>query len=234
MHSVIVCEMGRIDYQEAWKLQEELVRMRQKNEINDTLLLLEHDPVFTIGRNGSTENILVSQDELVKEGIQVYEVNRGGDITYHGPGQIVAYPIFDLHDYRKDLHWYTKQLEEVVIQVLNHYQIAAKRVTEHPGVWVGDEKIAALGVGVKRWVTMHGFAFNIDPNFTHFGMIVPCGITDKGVTSLRKGIKRLVTVEEVMPQVLNTFEDIFDLQVIKCSKKEIVRRIEKWNKDLNG
>lgn len=175
-----------IDYKKAYQLQLELRDKRLKNAINDTLLLVEHPPVLTIGTSGSRDNLVVSSDYLSQKGIEVIESNRGGDITYHGPGQIVGYPILNLKEHKQDLHWLLRSYEEVFIRFLKDYNIEAQRISGLTGVWVGNEKITAIGVGVRRWITYHGFAFNINPNLEHFSYIIPCGIKDKGVTSLKK------------------------------------------------
>ncbi len=181
-----VFSLGLIDYQKAWDLQKKLVGERFKKEINDTLLLVEHPPLFTIGRGGSRENILVPDEYLEKKGVSVYEVDRGGDITYHGPGQIIGYPILDLNEHRRDVHLMLRNLEEVIIRFLSDYGVESFRISEYTGVWVGKEKIAAIGIGVRRWVTFHGFCLNINPDMDYFSMINPCGIKGKGVTSLEK------------------------------------------------
>lgn len=214
MQKLQILNLGNKDYSLTYKLQKELVLARAKGEICDTLILVEHPPVFTIGRNGTRKHhILVSNELLTEQGINVYEIDRGGDITYHGPGQIVGYPILDLNYHGKDLHKLLSLYEEVVIRVLAKYKITAGRIKEYPGVWVGDNKIAALGIGVSRWVSYHGFAFNIDPNLQHFQMITPCGITEKGVTSLRQELNREVNMAEVQEKLIESFASVFALKV---------------------
>lgn len=178
---------GMIDYAQALSLQKKLWEDVVQNGLPGVLLLLEHPPVFTLGRSASRKHLLVGEEVLRQEGIKVYEVERGGDITYHGPGQIVGYPIVDLRFWRKDVHAFLRALEESLILFLRRFQVEGFRYPPHTGVWVNPdnpEKIAAIGVAVRRWVTYHGFALNISPNLAHFRYIVPCGIRDKGVTSL--------------------------------------------------
>jgi lipoate-protein ligase B len=191
-----------------------LVKERIAGTIPDTLLLLTHPPVYTIGRAGTRKHILVSDAVLEREGLAVHEVDRGGDITYHGPGQLVGYPILDLQQHGKDLHKLSDQYEEVIIRVLGEYGIKAGRIPECPGVWVGQEKICALGIGVTKWVSYHGWALNINPDMTHFGYITPCGIIGKGVTSLKNLLGRDVTMEEIVPRVVKSFGEVFNLEMI--------------------
>lgn len=182
---ITVVDLGLIDYMEAFDLQNKLLRLRQQDLIGDILLLLEHPAVLTIGRSGHRSNLLVPEEELKRRGVSVYDVNRGGDITYHGPGQIVGYPIVGLASMGKDIRVFVRNLEEVFIRLLDReYGITAGRDPEHTGVWIGEEKITAIGLAVKHWVTQHGFAFNVNTDLSHFQWIVPCGIVDKGVTSI--------------------------------------------------
>ncbi|MEN3185144.1 MAG: lipoyl(octanoyl) transferase LipB [Atribacterota bacterium] len=176
-----------VDYNQALDLQKKLWEYVVQNDLPGVLLLLEHPPVFTLGRSASRKNLLVSEEILRREGIEVYEVERGGDITYHGPGQIVGYPIVNLRFWQKDVHAFLRALEEALILFLRRSHVEGFRYPPHTGVWVNrenPEKIAAIGIAVRRWVTYHGFALNISPNLTHFQYIIPCGIRDKGVTSL--------------------------------------------------
>ena len=148
-------------------------------------------------------------------GIEVYEIERGGDVTYHGPGQLTGYPIINLQNFRKDVHWYLRQLEEVIIRVLMEYGITGERIDGYTGVWVGDEKIAAIGISVRRWITFHGFAFNIHPDMSHFQMITPCGITDKGVTSLEKLLGHSVDIDKIADSIASVFAEVFDISATK-------------------
>ena len=210
-----VIKTGNIHYKKAYNMQLELLEKRNNNEINDTLLLVEHPPVFTIGTSGTSDNITVSKEFLKSSGIEVFETNRGGDITYHGPGQIVGYPILNLKEHKKDLHWLLRSYEEVFIRLLKkEYDINAKRVKGLTGVWVGNEKITAIGVGVRHWITYHGFAFNINPNLDHFSYIIPCGILDKGVSSLKKILGYEVNQNEAIPKVIKYFAEVFNMEVL--------------------
>ena len=186
--SIEVRRLGLVEYGAGLELQAALVEQRRSAAIGDTLLLLEHPPVITLGvrTRGKPTNIIVSKDTLEREGVAVFETGRGGDITYHGPGQLVGYPILDLKPDRMDAHKYVRDLEEVLIGVCSDYGVAAGRKTGLTGVWVGEEKVAAIGVRLSRWVTSHGFALNVRTNLDHFGLIVPCGISDFGVTSLER------------------------------------------------
>lgn len=215
MSSLAVRWLGSIDYASAWQLQRELVQQRREGTLPDTLLLLEHSPpVITLGRAAHKEHLLVSEHLLQEMGIQLVETDRGGDITYHGPGQLVGYPILDLREHGRDVHLYLRRLEESLIAALSHLGVVAHRKEGLTGVWVGEQKIAAIGVKVSHWVTMHGFALNVDPNLSHFHLIVPCGIHDKGVTSLQHLLQREVTLEEAIPPVVEAFAQVFNLQPV--------------------
>ncbi|MCC3144326.1 lipoyl(octanoyl) transferase LipB [Halanaerobium sp. Z-7514] len=210
--------LGILEHQKAYQLQLEMLKKRIANQIEDTLLIVEHPPVYTIGTSGSRENIRVSSDFLNEAGIKVYETNRGGDITYHGPGQIVIYPILNLKNHKKDLHWLLRSYEEVFIKLLKDFAIDAQRIDGLTGVWVGNEKITAIGVAVRRWVSYHGCAFNLSPNLEHFSYIVPCGITDKGVTSLEKLLGRKVETDQVIELLIKNFKEVFAMEVINYEK----------------
>ncbi len=211
MNKLNIVKLGITDYNQAHELQKRLMREHIEGRGTNTLLLLQHNPVITIGRSGGKNNILVSEAALAKAGIQVCEIERGGDVTYHGPGQLTGYPIIDLRGFKKDAHWYLRQLEEVVIRVLAEYGIVGERVDDYTGVWVGNEKIAAIGVAIRRWITYHGFAFNVHPDLSHFGMITPCGITDKGITSLEKLLGCKTDMEEVTDRTVSAFAEVFDV-----------------------
>jgi len=178
---------GKLAYKPAYELQTSLLAKRQEGEIPDTLILLEHPPVITIGKRGNEADVLLNTAALNERGIELYETNRGGEVTYHGPGQIVGYLIFDVAAHGRDLHQFVQNLEQVFINLLtSEYNIEAGRVPGHTGVWVGHEKITAIGIAVRRWVSMHGFAFNVNTDMDYFSYIIPCGIRDKGITSLEK------------------------------------------------
>lgn len=203
-----------LDYKKAYELQLKLRDQRLKNEINDTLLLVEHPAVLTIGTSGSRDNLVVSSDFLSQRGIEVYQIGRGGDITYHGAGQIVGYPILNLREHKQDLHWLLRSYEEVFIRLLKEYDIEAQRIKGLTGVWVEDEKITAVGVAVRRWITYHGFAFNNNPNLEHFSYIIPCGIKDKGVTSLKKLLGAEIKRDQLIEKLIKNFADVFQMEVL--------------------
>ncbi|MBC7342939.1 MAG: lipoyl(octanoyl) transferase LipB [Clostridia bacterium] len=206
-------KLGRIGYLEAMAYQEKLVALRRQGEIPDTLLLLEHPPVFTIGRGGGWDNIRCGKDILAREGIQIYETSRGGNITYHGPGQLVGYPIIDLSQRGKDLQGYLRSLEEILIRTLQPYLkplgLEAQRLPGYTGVWVGNEKIAAIGVAVKGWVTMHGFALNVNTNLEHFKLINPCGL-DRPVTSLASLLHKGIPMDGLANQLIASFARVLN------------------------
>lgn len=217
-----ILNLDTVPYEEAFDLQKKLVELRIQDKINDTLILLEHPPVFTITRKDTIKNILVSPDELKEKGIAVCKTNRGGDITYHGHGQLVGYPIMDLKEHGKDLHKYIRNIEEMIINLLTDYGISAHRDKRHPGVWVEEEKIAAIGISVKSsWITMHGFSLNINPDLDHYSLIIPCGITDKGVTSLSKLLGTSVSHKDVRQKLIQHYEEVFNLNTRKTTLEEI-------------
>lgn len=215
-----IVKLGIVDYHWAHQLQRRLVQEHMQNKGNDSLLLLQHNPVITIGRSGNSSNILVPKSMLSAEGIDIYEIERGGDVTYHGPGQLTGYPIIDLRHFKKDIHWYLRQLEETIIKILAEYSVAGERMEGYTGVWVGDEKVAAIGVAIRRWVTYHGFALNVSPDMSHFQMIRPCGITDKGVTSLERLLGHRVDMDEVIAKTASAFAEVFDIDSIHVDERK--------------
>jgi lipoyl(octanoyl) transferase len=204
-------QLGTVDYAEGLRLQAQRIAQRKAAEIPDTLLLLEHPHVYTLGRNARRENLLISEERLAALGAQLFETNRGGDITYHGPGQLVGYPIFDLTKHRRDIAWFMRSLEEVFIRVAREFGIEAGRLAGAPGVWVGNDKLVAMGVHISRWVTSHGFAFNVNTDLGYFEWIVPCGLRDKGVTSLAKLLGRPVEMNTAIDRVVEHFGRVFGL-----------------------
>ena len=193
-------------------MQQALVEERRAGRVPDVLLLLQHPPVITLGvRASSRSHITASDSLLASRGVEVHETGRGGDVTYHGPGQIVGYPILDLRPDRCDVHRYVRDLEEIMIRVCADYGVTADRVAGLSGVWVGLEKIGAIGVRISRWITSHGFAFNVNTKLDDFGLIVPCGIADRGVTSLQKLLSRPVSIDEVEERVIARFAEVFDM-----------------------
>jgi lipoyl(octanoyl) transferase len=201
--------LGCVDYLDAWDIQRELAALHFDSEVEDRLLLLEHPPSITLGRGADRANVLGSPDALAARGIAVHDVDRGGDVTYHGPGQLVGYPIFNLSRHKKDLHWFLRQMEEALIQSLHKYDIHAGRFPPHTGVWVGDRKIAAMGIRVSRWVTTHGFALNVTASPEDFGYIVPCGIRDYTVTSIFLESGASPSLMEVGREAVKSFAAVF-------------------------
>jgi lipoyl(octanoyl) transferase len=216
MKPLQVRRLGRVPYAEGVALQQRLVEQRRRGEIPDTLLLLEHPHVITLGVkvHRDRSHVVASAEELARRGVEVHESGRGGDVTYHGPGQLVGYPIFDLSPDRQDLHRYVRDIEEALIRALTRFGVAAGRVPGLTGVWVGDDKVAAIGVRVSRWITSHGFALNVSTELDYFGLIVPCGMPDHGVTSLSRLLGRPVSVEQAEGPVVEGFTDVFGLTLV--------------------
>ena len=217
-----VVDAGIINYNDAYTLQKRLVEARAKDTIRDTLLLLEHFPVFTANRETTFKNILAPEEVLKQKGIEVCRTDRGGDVTYHGPGQLVGYNIMDLKKQGKDLHRYIRNMEQVLIDTLAEYDIAASRDPAHPGVWVGREKIAAIGIAVKSsWITMHGFALNISPVMDHYRFIIACGIVGKGITSMEKILGSGVSKEKVMDTVVRHYSKTYNRTPRNISREDL-------------
>lgn len=232
MEKVIFEDIQGMTYQQAWDYQgvlhKELIRKKLLKNVPDQiiekpphhLLFVEHSPVFTLGKSGSTDHLLVSEQEMESAGIEFFKINRGGDITYHGPGQITGYPIFDLDRFFTDVHKYVRYLEEAVIMTLGDYGITGYRIPKYTGVWVGEDgnerKICAIGVHLSRWVTMHGFAFNVNTDLTYFDKIIPCGIQDDGlsVTSMKKELGRELQMDEVKSNLKRQIARIFNIEYI--------------------
>jgi lipoyl(octanoyl) transferase len=214
-----VQRLGRVPYARGLEIQERLVVERQQGVVPDQLLLLEHDPVFTLGRNARPENVLLSAEALRERGFSVFETGRGGDVTFHGPGQVVAYPILDLSPDRRDVHRYVRDLEEVMIRTCADYGIEAGRVPGLTGTWVGRDKIGAIGVRISRWVTSHGLAFNVTTDLAAFDLIVPCGIRDRGPTSLARLLGREVPLGEVMDRLETHFLAVFGREPAGSSRR---------------
>ena len=202
---ILVQNIGRKSYKAVWDLQIKMQQQRIRGEIEDTLILVEHDPVYTLGKNADKDHLLQSRDESV----DVFNIERGGDITFHGPGQLVGYPILDLSNYKKSVSWYMRTLEQVLIDTLIEFKIIAQRNDGLTGVWVGDEKIAALGVRISRWVTMHGFALNVNPDLSFYDGIIPCGIFDVGVTSMEQLLGKTQNNDNVKNVVIKKFNKYF-------------------------
>ena len=206
-----VRRLGIVPYAEALTLQRELVEERRAGRVPDLLLLLQHPRVITLGvkGDGGRANVLVSDEQLTEMGVEISETGRGGDVTYHGPGQLVGYPILDLRPDRCDVHRYVRDLEEVMIRVCADYGVSASRISGLTGAWIGNEKVGAIGVRISRWITSHGFAFNVSTILADFQLIVPCGIADHGVTSLEQATGRTLQISEVEDRVIDQFAAVF-------------------------
>ncbi len=236
MNRCHMIDLGLIGYAEAWALQKRIVAARKASAIEDVLLVCEHPHVITQGRNGKREHLLASEHVLRQKGVEYYETSRGGDITYHGPGQIVGYPILNLGAIRRDVVWYVRMLEEAMIRATSEFGITAERVAGKTGIWVksGDteEKLAAIGVHISRWVTSHGFAYNVSTDLRYFDLIVPCGIADRKATSLEKLLARSVEQEEVAPRIARHLGELFGLEMQEASKKEMLERLEQAERSV--
>ena len=214
-----VRRLGVVPYAEALDLQKRLVEERRSGSIPDQLLLLQHPPVITLGVKARNDrsHVLASPADLEEEGVEIFETGRGGDVTYHGPGQLVGYPILDLRPDRCDVHKYVRDLEEALIQAAAALGVATERIQGLTGVWAGKNKLAAIGVRISRWITSHGFAFNVGTNLGHFDLIVPCGIADKGVTSLEVLLGRPVQMDEVESAVVTSFAAVFERRPVQSA-----------------
>ena len=222
---VVVCNLGQMAYKPAWKLQKQLQahliaakRADPPRRVDHVLLFVEHPPVYTLGKSGDTTNLLVPEDELEQLGASFFHIDRGGDITFHGPGQLVGYPILDLDRLNPDIHVYLRNLEEVIIRVCDEYGVEAGRVKGKTGVWITSEtqrarKLCAMGIRCSRWVTMHGFAFNLNTDVSYFSNIIPCGITDGDVSSLARELGRPIDIEKARHTTTHHFSQIFDVDV---------------------
>ena len=202
---IFVKDLGIRSYQEVWNLQKDFQKKRIEKRLDDTLILVEHEPVYTLGKNANKNHLLQSRDRSVN----VFDIERGGDITFHGPGQLVGYPIIDLSYYRRSVSWYMRRLEQLAIDVLKDFGISASRIKGLTGVWVGEEKIAAQGVRISRWVTMHGFSLNVNPDLSFYDGIIPCGIFDHGITSMEELLGSAQDMDDVKAMVVEKFNNLF-------------------------
>ena len=202
---IFVKDLGIRSYQEVWDLQKDFQKKRIEKRLDDTLILVEHEPVYTLGKNANKNHLLQSRDRSVN----VFDIERGGDITFHGPGQLVGYPIIDLSYYRRSVSWYMRRLEQLAIDVLKDFGINASRIKGLTGVWVGEEKIAAQGVRISRWVTMHGFSLNVNPDLSFYDGIIPCGIFDHGITSMEELLGSAQDMDDVKVMVVEKFNNLF-------------------------
>jgi len=225
MHEVVLEDLGYQSFKPVWQYQEELlqkkIKAKQANEHHpDYLLFVEHAPVYTLGKNGKEKNLLINQTALEEKGIEFFHINRGGDITFHGPQQLVGYPIFDLDNYKTDLGWYLRSLEEVIILTIGEYGLKGERSAGETGVWLDanikgkERKICAMGIRCSRWITMHGFALNVNVDLNYFNFITPCGIQNKQVTSLQKELGKVVAMHEVKEKLIKNFKLVFNVDII--------------------
>jgi lipoyl(octanoyl) transferase len=225
-----IVDLGLMGYAEAWALQKRVVAARKAGAIEDVLLLCEHPHVITQGRSGKRENLLASEHVLKQKGVEFHATDRGGDITYHGPGQIVGYPILNLSAIRRDVVWYVRMLEEAMIRATAEFGITAERIAGKTGIWVrrenAEEKLAAIGVHISRWVTSHGFAYNVSTDLRFFDLIVPCGIADRKATSLEKLLGRRVETKEVAPRIAKHLGEVFSLEMKEASWLELLEKLQ--------
>lgn len=229
MRECLVVELGLLGYAEACELQRRLVAARKADQVPDLVLLCEHPHVITLGRNGKREHLKASEHLLRQMGVEFHATDRGGDITYHGPGQLVGYPILNLAGIRRDVVWYVRLLEEAMIRATFDIGIVAGRKEGKTGVWVntaaGEEKLAAIGVHISRWVTSHGFAYNVSTDLRYFDLIVPCGIPDKRPTSLERLLGRAMGLNEVAPRITARIGEVFGLELGTASREDL----EQWS-----
>ena len=226
---ILVKDIGKLSFTDAWQYQEKIFKkiieqkvqnrsLNQKIETKNFLILTEHNHVYTMGKSGDMSNLLIDKEELIKREIEFFRINRGGDITYHGPGQIMGYPIFDLDNFFTDINLYLRKLEEVIINTLKSYNQTGFTINGETGVWVKDKdglskKICAFGIRASRWVTMHGLCFNVDPDLSFFNHIIPCGIQNKGITSLKQLKKEDIDIEEVKSRLVENFKLVFNAEI---------------------
>lgn len=222
MRSLSLLSLDLVPYVEALDLQHRLVIARREGRIEDVLILLEHPPVITVGRRGDESNIVASRELLARLGIEVHRVERGGDVTYHGPGQLVGYPILDLRGHQQDVGWYMHSLEEVLIRALSDFGIEAGRLEGRIGVWIGDKNIAALGARIEEWITYHGFALNVSPDLSHFDLIIPCGYRGVGVTSMEEVLGEAPEMSEVRKSVARRFSQVFGVEIRQTALEAIL------------
>jgi len=227
-----VVDLGMIAFAAAWELQKRVVAARKAGAIGDVLLFCEHPHVITLGRSGNRANLLASENVLRQKGIEYFETTRGGDITYHGPGQIVGYPILNLGAIRRDVVWYVRMLEEAMIRATAEFAVAAQREAEKTGIWVAregrSEKLAAIGVHISRWVTSHGFAYNVATDLRYFDLMVPCGIAGRKATSLEKLLGRCVVFDEVKPWLAKYLGEVLGLTVQTGQRDELFSKLDQF------
>ena len=233
MNPLLITDLGLISYTEACALQQRLAAARKAGAMEDVLLLCEHPHVITLGRNAKRENLLVSEHVLRQKGVELHATNRGGDITYHGPGQIVGYPILNLGAIKRDVGWYVRTLEEIMIRTTADFGLTAFRIPGKTGIWVNpvakpraaEEKLAAIGVHISRWVTTHGFAYNVSTDLRYFDLIVPCGISGHKATSLEKLLSRSISAEDVKPRLTQHFAQLFGLEPHAVPRDSLLKKL---------
>jgi lipoate-protein ligase B len=226
MTEVTAISLGVTKYKPTWELQQKVFGLRLGGKLPDVLLLNEHNHVYTFGKSGDEHHLLAQEAELREKGIDVYHIDRGGDVTYHGPGQLVGYPIIDLNNYYPDVHRYLRDIEEVIIRTLADFYIVAHRDEGLTGVWVGENKIAAIGVKASHWITMHGFALNVNTDLSYFDRIIPCGIFHKGVTSMQRVLGEEVSMSEVTEVLIGQFGKVFGTKMTHQDGEEFIRIVE--------
>ncbi len=239
MTTCLIVDLGFIGYADAFELQKRIVAARKADAIGDVLLLCEHPHVITLGRSGKRENLLASERVLAQKGVEFHATNRGGDITYHGPGQIVGYPVIQLAAIRRDVVWYVRMLEEVMIRTCGNFGVVARREEGKSGVWIDSvagnldaaEKIGAIGVHISRWVTSHGFAFNVATDLRYFELIVPCGIAERKATSLEKVLGRAVKRNEAAPKLVEHFGEVFGREPQPATREELFATLERFERE---
>jgi lipoyl(octanoyl) transferase len=213
LKKITTTHLGLTKFAPTWSLQKQLFVLREEKKTGDVLLFTEHLPVYTFGKSGEADHLLANEAELLAGGVDVFNIDRGGDVTFHGPGQLVGYPILDLNDYYLDLHRYLRDIEEVLIRTLADFDIAGTREPEFTGVWVNGSKIAAIGVKASRWITMHGFALNVNTDLKYFERIIPCGIFHKGVTSMKQELGREISLAGVQEKAAAHFGEVFGAEM---------------------
>jgi len=229
----LIVNLKRIEYEKAWRLQKKIFQAKLRKKLDeDVLLLLEHPHTITVGRKGKRDEILIDHERLKKEGVSIFYIERGGRVTYHGPGQLVGYPILGLNCYRKDLHLYLRYLEEVLIKTLREFKIGAGRINDFTGVWVGRKKIASIGIKVRRWVTLHGFALNINTELDYFNLIQPCGMEAQIMTSMKSLLNKDIKLKEVVGKLIPRFSDVFGVKMREISLLDLQKRF--IDLDTNG
>ncbi|MHB1455947.1 MAG: lipoyl(octanoyl) transferase LipB [Armatimonadota bacterium] len=221
MKTVKYVDLGLISYTECLDLQMQIVNLRHQGIIGDVVLLLEHNPVITMGRSGGEDALLVTPERLSQAGVELYHTDRGGNITYHGPGQLVGYPIFDLKEYGKDVHLFLRNLEQVVIETIGEFGLRGEAVPGLTGVWVDGDKISSIGVAARKWISYHGFALNVDPNLMHWALLHPCGLIGRHVTALKMLTNPCPAMIDVKSACVNSFVKVFDIELEQMSLNEL-------------